>query len=115
MYIYDKASELAALIHESDEFKQFKSIKDELYEVDTTKKMLIDYKKMQFEAQAIYLSGKEVPDEMMDKIRKLGEVLQFNPRITEFFQAEYRFNTLISDIYKIIGEACEIDMEIFQE
>lgn len=115
MYIYDKANELAALIRESEEYKQFKTIKDELYEVDTTKKMLIDYKKMQFEAQAIYLSGKEVPDEILDKIKKLGEVLQFNPRITDFFAAEYRFNTLISDVYKIIGDACEIDMEIFQE
>jgi len=115
MYIYDKANELAALIRESDEYKQFKSLKDELYEVDTTKKMLIDYKKMQFEAQAIYLSGKEVPAETMDRIKKMGEVLQFNPKITEFFTAEYRFNTLISDLYKIIGDACEIDMELFQE
>jgi cell fate (sporulation/competence/biofilm development) regulator YlbF (YheA/YmcA/DUF963 family) len=115
MYVYDKANELAALIHESDEYKQFKSLKDELYEADTTKKMLIDYKKMQFEAQAIYLSGKEVPAEIMEKIQKVGEVLQFNPKITEFFTAEYRFNTMISDIYKIIGDACEIDMEIFQD
>ncbi|MEI6101254.1 MAG: YlbF family regulator [Eubacteriales bacterium] len=115
MYIYDKANELAALIRESDEYKQFKSLKDELYEVDTTKKMLRDYKKMQFEAQAIYLSGKEVPAETMDRIKKMGEVLQFNPKITEFFTAEYRFNTLISDLYKIIGDACEIDMELFQE
>jgi cell fate (sporulation/competence/biofilm development) regulator YlbF (YheA/YmcA/DUF963 family) len=115
MYVYDKANELAAMIRESDEYKQFKKLKDELYEVDTTKKMLIDYKKMQFEAQAIYLSGKEVPAEVMDRIQKMGEVLQFNPKITEFFAAEYRFNTLISDIYKIIGDACEIDMEIFQD
>lgn len=115
MYVYDKANELAALISESDEYKRYKSLKDELYEADTTKKMLLDYKKLQFEAQAVYLSGKEVPAETMDKLKKIGEVLQFNPKITEFFAAEYRFQTLISDIYKIIGQACDIDMEIFQE
>ena len=115
MYVYDKANELAALISESDEYKAYKKIKDELYEEDTTKKMLKDYKKLQFEAQAVYLSGKEVPEEILDKLKKLGEVLQFNPKITEYFSAEYKFNTLVADIYKIIGKACDIDVELFKE
>ena len=115
MYVYDKANELAALIRESEEYKQFKVLKDELYAEEVTKKMLKDYKKIQFVAQAVYLSGKEVPAETMDKLKKLGEVLQFNPRVTEYFTAEYKFNTLVSDIYKIIGDACDIDVDIFDE
>ncbi len=115
MYVYDKANELADLIRRSDEYKSYKSLKDELYADESNKKMLTDYKKLQFEAQAIYLSGKEVPEETMDKLKKLGEVLQFNPKISEYFSAEYKFNTLISDIYKIIGEACDIDVDLFKE
>ena len=45
----------------------------------------------------------------------MGEVLQFNPKITEFFSAEYKFNTLVSDIYKIIGEACDVGANMFDE
>jgi cell fate (sporulation/competence/biofilm development) regulator YlbF (YheA/YmcA/DUF963 family) len=115
MYIYDKANELADMIRRSDEYKEYKKLKDELYANEANKKMLTDYKKMQFEAQAVYLSGKEVPADTMDKLKKLGEVLQFNPKITEYFTAEYKFNTLISDIYKIIGEACDIDLDLFKE
>ncbi len=115
MYIYDKANELAEMIRTSDEYKIYKSLKDELYADEGNKKMLSDYKKLQFEAQAVYLSGKEVSPETMDKLKKLGEVLQFNPKITEYFSAEYKFNTLISDIYKIIGDACDIDMDFFKE
>jgi len=115
VYIYDKANELAEMIRTSDEYKIYKSLKDELYADEGNKKMLSDYKKLQFEAQAVYLSGKEVSPETMDKLKKLGEVLQFNPKITEYFSAEYKFNTLISDIYKIIGDACDIDMDFFKE
>ena len=115
MYVYDKANELASLIKQSKEYTDYKMLKDELYSDPGTKKMLMDYKKIQFEAQAMYLSGKEVSSELMDKLKKSGEVLQFNPKITEFFAAEYKFNTLISDIYKIIGDACDIDMDMFRE
>lgn len=115
MYIYDKANELASLIKDSPEYRQYKALKDELYADAGTKKMLSDYKKIQFEAQAAYLAGQEVPSDTMEKLKKTGEVLQFNPKVTEFFAAEYKFNTLISDIYKIIGDACDIDLDMFKE
>ena len=77
--------------------------------------MLIDYKKLQFEAQAVYLSGREPEPAAMEKLKKLGEVLQFNQDVTQFFAAEYRFNTLIGDIYKIIGDACDLDLGMLHE
>jgi len=113
--IYDKANELASLIKQSDEYKAYNSIKDEVYEDEQNKRMIKDYKKLQFEAQAAYLTGQEPEKELMDKIRKMGEVLQFNPKITEFFAAEYKFNTLVSDLYKIIGDACDVGANMFEE
>ena len=113
--IYDKANELASLIKQSDEYKAYNSIKDEVYEDEQNKRMIKDYKKLQFEAQAAYLTGQEPEKELMDKIRKMGEVLQFNPKITEFFAAEYKFNTLVSDLYKIIGDACDVGDNMFEE
>ena len=113
--IYDKANELASLIKQSEEYKAYDKIKDEVYEDEQSKRMIKDYKKLQFEAQAAYLTGKEPEAELMEKIQKMGEVLQFNPKITEFFSAEYKFNTLVSDIYKIIGEACDGGANMFDE
>lgn len=113
--VYDKANELASLIKQSEEYKEYSRIKDEVYEDEQNKRMIKDYKKLQFEAQAAYLTGQEPNKELMDKIQKMGEVLQFNPKITEFFSAEYRFNTLVSDIYKIIGDACDVGANMFEE
>ena len=109
MNIYDKAHELANQIKTNEDVVRYKELRDELYRDEGSKKLITDYKKMQFEAQAVYLSGNEVPQEMMDRLQKCGEVLQFNPKITEFFALEYKVNTLISDLYKIIGEACGLD------
>ena len=113
--IHDKANELAALIRQSEEYKAYKSIKDEVLAEESNKKMIGDYQKLQFEAQAAYMMGKEPDAALKDKIQKVGEVLQFNPRITEYFAAEYRFNTLVSDVYKIIGDAAEVGQNLFEE
>ena len=101
--VYDKANELASLIKQSEEYEEYTKIKDEVYEDEQNQRMIKDYKKLQFEA------------ELMNKIQKMGEVLQFNPKITEFFSAEYKFNTLVSDIYKIIGDACDVGANMFEE
>ncbi len=113
--IYDKANELASLIKQSEEYKEYNRIKEEVYEDEQNKRMIKDYKKLQFEAQAAYLTGQEPEKDLMDKIQKMGEVLQFNPKITEFFSAEYKFNTLVSDLYKIIGDACDVGANMFDE
>lgn len=100
--IYDKANELAVLLKDNEIYKEYQKIKEEVFADETNKKMIDDFKKLQFEAQAMYLAGQTPSPDLLDKIQKIGEVLQFNPKITQFFSAEYRFNTLISDLYKII-------------
>ncbi|MEZ4357610.1 MAG: YlbF family regulator [Eubacteriales bacterium] len=111
MYIYDKANELASLIKESDEFTKYKQLKDKIYEDETTKSLVKEYKKLQFEAQASYMTGKQPENELIEKLKKVGEVLQFNNDVSEYFAAEYKLNTLIGDIYKILGDACDVSLD----
>jgi cell fate (sporulation/competence/biofilm development) regulator YlbF (YheA/YmcA/DUF963 family) len=82
---------------------------------EQTKALLKDYKKLQFEAQAAYLAGNEPSAETAEKVKKLGEVLAFNPEVTEFFAAEYKFQTLIGDVYNIIGGACDLGLDFLKE
>ncbi len=115
MYVYDRANLLAADIRECPEFKEYKALKDELYQDEATKSLIRQYKSLQFEAQAVMLSGQKPSEEIMNKLKKMGEVLGFNEKVTRFFAAEYKFNTLISDVYKIIGEASELNDGLFEE
>ena len=53
MNVYDKANELASLIKQSDEYKAYDKIKDEVYEDEQNKRMIKDYKKLQFELKVV--------------------------------------------------------------
>ncbi len=115
MYIYDQANALAHSLSQCDEYKTYETLKEEVYADESTASLLKQYKKLQFEAQLEVYSGKQPSEETMDQLKKLGDVLAFNPKISEFFAAEYKVQTLVSDIYKIIGDACKLDTGMFGE
>jgi len=115
MYVYDKANELASSIRQSDVFKEYKRLKDIAMADEKNKGLIKDYKYMQLTAQTAYMTGGEPEPELMEKMTKLGEVLQFNPDVSAYLMAEYNFNTLIGDVYKIIGDACELDLDMLKE
>ena len=112
MLVYDKAHELAGALKKCPEFLEYARLKEMVTADEKTKALLADYKKLQLEAQASYIAGSEVSEETMDKLKKLGEVLAFNQDVTAFFAAEYRFQTLMGDVYKILGEACDFGLDL---
>lgn len=115
MLVYDMANKLAKEIQDSAEYKEYKDLKDKVTADEQTKSLLKDYKKLQLEAQAAYLSGSEPSAESLDKLKKLGEVLMLNKDVTEYFSAEYKFQTLVGDVYNIIGKACDLGLEYLKE
>ena len=96
MYLYDKAHELAAEIKKSPEFLEYKKLKDEIFVDATTKDLVNQYKSLQIEGQAAILSGQQPGQELLDKLKKLGEVLAFNQKVTEYFAAEYKIHAVYS-------------------
>lgn len=115
MQVYDKAHELAAEIKKSADYIEYARLKELATADEATQKLLSEYKKLQLEAQASYLTGREPDAETMDKLKKLGEVLAFNKDVSAFFAAEYKFQTLISDVYRIIGDACDMGLDFLNE
>jgi cell fate (sporulation/competence/biofilm development) regulator YlbF (YheA/YmcA/DUF963 family) len=114
LYIYDSAHDLARLIKECPEYIEYKSHKEKVYADERTKSLVEEYRKMQFEAQASYLSGTQPDNDLLERIQKLGEILQFNPDVTAFLMAERSFHQILSDIYGIIGEAAEVDLDFLK-
>ncbi len=113
--ILAKARELAALIKESEECRAFQKARDEVFADGAAKKMVLDYQKMQLAAQAAMMTGAEPDAALLDKIKKVGEVLAFNPQVAEYFALEYKFHTLVSALYKIIGDAAGVGQDLFEQ
>ncbi len=114
MYVYDKANELARALTESEEYKSYKVAKERVDRVDSAREMLKDFKKRQFELQAMQLSGQKPDEEKLSRLQSLYQVMVLNPDIAEYLQAEFKFNQMFSDIYSIIGKAVEIDIDFLK-
>ena len=102
---YDKVHELVRSIKESDEVKEYLAIKEEIYKDDKSKAMIKDFREKQMEVQSLLMQGQEAQPEKMEKLQSLYQILASNVRVKEFFDKEVRFDVMLSDIYKIIGEA----------
>ena len=102
---YDKVKELVKAIKESKEAKEYLALKEELYTDISNKEMIKDFREKQVEVQSLLMQGKEADAEKMEKLQSLYQILASNAKIKEFFDKEVAFDVMLSDVYKIIGEA----------
>ena len=111
--IYDKARELARELSESEEYKTYCTTREAAFANDPTKALIRELHQLQMRAQAAMMSG-EKDDEAMERLQKIGEILQFNNDAAAFLTAEFRLNRMLGDVYKILAEAIDIDLGMLE-
>lgn len=112
--VYDKANELAQDIRNSEEYREYRAAKEKAFENQTTASLIKEYHKLQITAQAAMVTGNK-DEESLQRLQKIGELLQMNHDASAFLMAEYRLNRMVSDIYKILAEAIEVDLGMLEE
>lgn len=110
---YDTARKLAAELKASEEYREYQQVKELALESDTTRALIDEYHKLQIRAQAAQVSG-EKNDELLQKLQKVGEVLQFDRNASAYLIAEYRLNRTLADVYKILADAIDIDLSALE-
>lgn len=103
--VYDAAHQLANAIKEAEEFKQFRKLESEVKENPNLKGMVEDFQKRQLEIQAAQLSGRQPDPKKMEQMQELFTVITKDAKAAEYFQAEMRFNQMMTDVSKILGDA----------
>ena len=105
MNVYDNVNNLAKSIKESREYKEYKEIRDELFVDPELKNQVEEFEKIRYEEQLLAMQGEKQSEEKMAKLQELYKILVQNPRVKDYFDKEVRFNVMIADVNKIIGEA----------
>lgn len=105
MYVYDKVNELAKAIKESREYLEYKDLKKVINQDLNLKDKVDEFEKIRYEEQLLAVQGEKTSAEKMQKLQELYEILVKEPKVKEYFDAEVRFNLMIADVNKIIGEA----------
>ena len=109
---YDQAHALARALKESEEYREYARLRETAYDDDTNRALLDEYKKLQFRLQAKMAAGESLPQEDMQRLTQIGALLQFNPDVSAFLMAEFRFQRMLSDIFKILADVAGVDLDM---
>lgn len=107
MNIYDTANKLAYEIKQSQEFTNYKKLKKEVQETPELKEKLDKFESARYELQLATIQGAEQDNQKALDIQNLYMELIQNETMKKYFDAELKFNVLLTDVNKIIGDAVQ--------
>ena len=107
MNVYDTANKLAQEIKQSEEYATYKMAKEAINLNVELKNKIDEFEKARYEAQIVALQTGKDDEAKMRYVQELyGELIQ-NQEASKYFDAEMKFNILIADVNKIIGQAVQ--------
>lgn len=111
MNVYDTANRLAGEIKQSEEYANYKMAKQALNLNTALKEKMAEFEKARYEVQIEMMQTGKNNEEKYKAVQELYAELVENNEAKRFFEAETKFNIMIADVNKIIGEAIRDVME----
>lgn len=105
MNIYDTANKLASEIKQSEEYMEYKKVKEELLNLPEISEKIKKFETARQEMQRLMIKGGTPVEEKATEIQNLYAELIQNETAKKYFDLEIRFSVMITDINKIISEA----------
>lgn len=105
MNIYDTANTLAAEIKKSEEYNNYKMAKQAISLNAELKEKMKKFDTLRYEVQLQAMQTGKTDEEKYKKMQEIYSELINNPDAKNYFEAETKFNIVIADVNKIIGEA----------
>ncbi|MDU2065249.1 MAG: YlbF family regulator [Sporomusaceae bacterium] len=112
MSIYDKAHELARLLNTSAEYQALVGAKKVLEQDSKAQELVRDFLAKQMAYEYERMTGQPSTEKEAD-LQKFMEVLMLNQTAAQFLQAHFKFQRLMADIYKVLGDSIAEGMDIF--
>lgn len=105
MNVCDTANKLALELRESKEYREYKLAKQKIMENNNFKSKIEEFEKGRYDVQVLALRGNQEDNEKIARLQELYSELVQIPEIKNYFDLEVKFNILVADVNKIIGEA----------
>lgn len=105
MNVYDTANILATEIKQSEEYVNYKMAKQAINLNSELKKEIEEFDKLRYEIQIEMMQTGNTDENKNKQLQNKYAELVENLDAKKFFEAETKFNILIADVNKIIGEA----------
>jgi len=105
MNVYDTTNKLAKELKESQEYTNYKNIKEEITNNPELKEKMKKFETLRYEAQLEGLKGENQEKTKLEEMQKIYIELIQNDIAKRYFDYELKFNVLLADVNKIIAEA----------
>ena len=111
MNVYDTVNKLAQEIRESEEYKNFKKYKEIIKSDNEANEKIKKFENLRYELQISAMQGLEVNKDKEKELQEIYTELLSKANVKEYFDSEFKFNILLADVNKIIGDAVKEIME----
>ena len=105
MNVYDTVNRLAQEIKDSEEFKSYKRYKGIIKSNEEVNKKIKKFETLRYEIQISAMQGLDINQEKEKELQEVYTELLSKENVKEYFDAEFKFNILLADVNKIIGDA----------
>ncbi len=105
MNVYDTANKLSQEIKQSEEYANYKMAKQALTLNQELKQKISKFEKTRYEVQLVAMQTGKQDEDKYKKMQELYVDLIKDDIAKKYFEAETKFNVMIADVNKIIGEA----------
>ena len=107
---YSPTYALAHEIRESEEYRTYHELKEQVMGEETTAVLIREYRKLQVELQIASMNGGKPDPEDMQRFSGISALLFSKQEVSQFLLAEMRLQQMLGDIFKIVTEAADIEI-----
>jgi len=111
MNVYDTVNKLAQEIKDSDEFKNYKKYKELVKANVEVNEKIKKFETLRYEIQISAMQGLETSKDKEKELQEIYAELLAKENVKEYFEAEFKFNILLADVNKIIGDSVKEVLE----
>ena len=109
---YSSTYRLAQDIRDSEEYRTYHALKESVMSDETTAALIKEYRKLQMAIQMSVMSGRQADDEDMRRFSGISTLLFSKPEVSQFLLSEMRLQQALTDIFRIVTEAADVDLSI---
>ena len=107
MNFHENINKLDESFKETQEYKEYLDLKENLKKNNEVYNMLKDFKEKQNEVQISYLNGKDISKEKQQEMENLYSIVIQNDDCRKILECEMKINIILADLQKSMGEAIE--------
>ena len=105
MNVYDTVNKLAQEIKNSEEFKNYKKYKEMIKSNQEVDEKIKKFETLRYEIQISAMQGLETNKDKEKELQDIYADLLSKENVKEYLEAEFKFNILLADVNKIIGDS----------